>query len=258
MPLIDTHCHLTDARFDSDRSETIQRARDAGLARCILIGTGLEDSAAARDLAARHPDFLSCAAGLDPFSCHEAGDGFPDAFARYRQLFTDGKFCAVGEIGLEYHHKLSPHEVQIEQLEKLLDLAVDVNLPIILHVRDAHEDMLSTLARHPKNRGVVHSFIGDAATAKRYLELGYFLSFNGTLTFKGNDFLRQAAAVVPNDRLLIETDSPYLAPVPVRGRRCEPAFVTHTLALLAELRGQRQEDLADWTTKNAVALFKLP
>lgn len=256
--LIDTHCHLTNARFDEDRDEAIRRAREAGLGRCILIGTGLSDAAAVRDLADRYPDFLSCAAGLDPFSCHEAGDRFAETFAAYRSMLESGSYCAVGEIGLEYHHKLSPHGVQIEQLEILLDLAVDLKLPVILHVRDAHEDMLAVLARHPENRGVVHSFIGDAAIAKRYLELGYFLSFNGTLTFKANDFLRQAAAMVPNDRLLIETDSPYLAPMPLRGRRCEPAFVAHTLRMLAELRGQRVEDVGDWTTKNAVALFKLP
>ncbi|HYE06815.1 MAG TPA: TatD family hydrolase [Planctomycetota bacterium] len=257
-PLVDTHCHLTNARFAADVDAVIARAREAGLWRCQLIGTGLADARAARALVDRHPDLLACAAGLDPFSCHEAGDGFDAALAELETLLAAGGFQGLGEIGLEYHHQLLPHDVQIAQLERQLALARRLGLPAIIHVRDAHDDMLATLARHEGTRGVIHSYIGDAPTARRYLDLGWHLSFNGTLTFKANAFLREAAAIVPADRLLIETDSPYLAPMPLRGQRCEPGFVVHTLHLLAEVRGERPEDVAAWTTRNACALFRLP
>ncbi|MBA3685953.1 MAG: TatD family hydrolase [Planctomycetes bacterium] len=257
-PLIDTHCHLTNGRFDADRAEVIARARAAGIDRLLTIGTGIADGRAAKALADADPGLISASVGLDPFSCHEAGETFPAALAELGELLGAGGFRAVGEIGLEYHHPLNPHPVQIEQLEAQLDLARTLGLPAIIHVRDAHEDMLATLNRCAGVRGVIHSFIGDAATARRYLDLGWHLSFNGTATFKANGFLREAAAMVPADRILIETDSPYLAPLPLRGRRCEPAFVVHTLDLLAEVRGQRREDLAAWTTQNAVKLFGLP
>jgi TatD DNase family protein len=256
MHLIDTHCHLTNARFDADRAQVIANAADANVVACIVIGTGIADAEAGIELARQYPQ-LRLAAGLDPFSCHEAGAAFATELARLQALLERGDHCALGEIGLEYFHTLLPHDVQIAQFEELLALAERLDLPVVIHVRDAHEDMIATLRRHPKNRGVIHSYIGDADTARRYLDLGYHLSFNGTLTFKPNEFLRQAAAIVPNDRLLIETDSPYLAPVPLRGRRCEPAYVTQTLSLLAEVRGQRVEDLAAWTTRNAVSLFRL-
>ncbi len=257
-PLVDTHCHLTNDRFDADRADVIARAREAGIGRLLTVGTGIADGRAALALAQADPGLISASVGLDPFSCHEAGEGFPSALAELRALLSGGGFRAVGEIGLEYHHQLNPHPQQIEQLESQLELARTLGLPAIIHVRDAHEDMLATLARWAGVRGVIHSYIGDTATAHRYLDLGWHLSFNGTVTFKANGFLRQAAAAVPADRILIETDSPYLAPMPLRGRRCEPAFVVHTLDLIAEVRGERREDLGAWTTQNAVKLFGLP
>ncbi|MBA3709366.1 MAG: TatD family hydrolase, partial [Planctomycetes bacterium] len=201
---------------------------------------------------------LVCAAGLDPFTCHELGDGFPAALVELRALLTAGGFHGLGEIGLEYFHQLDPAEVQRGNFELQLELAVRHALPVVIHVRDAHADMLACLRRHPRSRGVIHSFTGSVDDVRAYLDLGYHISLNGMLTFKTSHELRQAAAAVPNDRLLVETDGPYLAPVPLRGRRCEPAFVLHTLALLAELRGQRAEDVAMWTTRNAERLFRLP
>ncbi len=256
-PLVDTHCHLTNQRFDADRAEVVARARSAGIGRLLTVGTGIADGRAAQALADQDPGLISASVGLDPFSCHAAGADFPAALAELRALLQGGGFRALGEVGLEYHHQLNPHAQQIEQLEAQLGIARALSLPVIIHVRDAHDDMLATLARWAGVRGVIHSFIGDAATARRYLDLGWHLSFNGTVTFKANGFLRDAAALVPADRMLIETDSPYLAPLPLRGRRCEPAFVVHTLDLLAEVRGQRREDLAAWTSQNAVGLFGL-
>jgi len=262
-PLIDTHCHLTHDRFASDLPAVLAAARAAGLGRVMTIATGLADGIAAQRIAAAEPDFVSWTIGLDPFSCHAAGDAFAQELSGLRAVLIAGAGSpagprGVGEIGLEYHHQLNPHPVQIAQFEAQLELAAEFALPVIIHCRDAHEDMLAVLAAHPRNRGVIHSFIGDAATARRYLDLGWHLSFNGTATFKANGFLREAAAIVPADRFLIETDAPYLAPMPLRGRRCEPAHVVHTLDLLAEVRGQRREDLAAWTTRNAVELFALP
>ncbi len=257
-PVIDTHCHLTHPRFSSDLSSVLSRARASGIARMITIGTGIADAQAAREIARAHPDGVSCSAGLDPFACHEAGAAFEQRFSELDALLATGDFCAVGEIGLEYHHPLGSHATQIEQLERLLALAATRNLPVIIHVRDAHPDMLACLRRHPRNRGVIHSFDGTTDEARSYLDLGYHLSLNGMVTFKPKDYLREAAAMVPNDRLLVETDSPYLAPVPERGKRCEPALVLHTLRAIAELRGQREEDLAQWTTRTATKLFALP
>ena len=134
-------------------------------------------------------------------------------------------------------------------------MAEELALPVVIHVRDAHADALATLARHRENRGVIHSFSGDAQTARAYLDLGWHLSFNGMLTYKGNDALRAAAQIVPADRLLVETDAPYLPPVPHRGRRCVPSMTAATCALLADLRGERDDDLRAWTTRNACALF---
>jgi TatD DNase family protein len=257
-PVIDTHCHLTNERFADDREAVVAAAQAAGVTRMITIGTGIADGRAARELARRFPERVSCSVGLDPFSGHEAGAGFPQRLRELEDLLGEGGFCALGEIGLEYYHTLDDHAVQIERLELQLAMAVRHRLPVVIHVRDAHPDMLACLERHRDCRGVIHSFSGSADEARSYLDLGYHLSFNGMVTFKANEALRRAAAMVPNDRLIVETDSPYLAPVPMRGRRCEPAYVQHTLAFLAELRGQRIEDLAMWTTRTATLLFALP
>ena len=256
--LIDSHCHLTHQRFASEVDAVVARARDAGIARMITIGTGIADGRRAREIARAHPDSVACTVGLDPFACHEAGDAFPERLRELEALLREGGFSALGEVGLEYHHPLNPHAQQIEQLEAELALAIRLDLPVVIHVRDAHPDMIGCLGSQPDARGVIHSFDGDETQVRAYLDLGWRIALNGMVTFKPKDYLRRAAALVPNDRLLIETDSPYLAPVPMRGQRCEPAFVAHTLTALAELRGQRVEDLTRWTTRNAVELFGLP
>ena len=257
-PVIDTHCHLTHQRFAGDLEAVLERVRAAGVARVITIGTSVADARLCQELAQRHPRLISCAAGLDPFAVHAAGADFAGELAALAALLRGGAFCALGEIGLEYHHKLSDHAVQIAAFEQQLDLAVELDLPIVIHSRDAHPDMRAVLARHPRNRGVIHSFTGTVADARGFLDLGWHLSFNGMVTFKANDELRAAAAMVPADRLLVETDSPYLAPMPRRGQRCEPSWVLDTLQLIAEVRGERAEDVAAWTTRNAGLLFRLP
>jgi TatD DNase family protein len=256
--LIDTHCHLSHARFDGDREAMIAAAQAAGVARMITIGTGTADARRCLEIAASHPGIVHCAAGIDPHSVHDAGGRFADELADLATLLRSGAFVALGEIGLEYFHRLDDKPRQIACFEAQLALAAELALPVVIHSRDAHADMLVVLARHPACRGVIHSFTGTAEEARAFLALGWHLGFNGMVTFKGNDVLRAALAATPNDRLLIETDSPYLAPVPLRGKRCEPALVVHTLALIAEVRGQRVEDLAAWSTRNAEELFRLP
>lgn len=255
--MIDSHCHLTHRRFDTDRIEVIERARDAGLEACLTIGTGVEDARACLDLAVRHAGFVGCTAGLDPFTAHAAGGEFDDRLAELAELLAGGGFNAVGEIGLDYHYDLEPHPVQRQQLARQLELAASLDLPVVIHVREAHEDMAAVLAEHPRCRGVIHSFTAGPAEARRYLALGWHLAFNGVLTFKNAEEVREAACIVPPDRLLVETDSPYLAPVPRRGKRCEPSDVAYTLERLAEVRGGARDAVAEATAANARRLFRL-
>jgi len=254
---IDTHCHLTHRRFADDADDAVQRARDAGLAGCISIGTGVNDAGRCLELSRRHAGFVHCTAGLDPFSANDAGPRFGDELDSLRRLLEAGGFCAVGEIGLDFHYDLQPREVQAEQLARQLELAAELDLPVVIHVREAHEEMAALLREHGSNRGVIHSFTAGPAEAERYLELGWYLAFNGVLTFKNADGPREAARSTPKERLLVETDSPYLAPVPHRGRRCEPALVLHTLERLAGLHGVCAEELAAITADNARRLFDL-
>jgi len=256
--MIDTHCHLTHKRFSTDTSATIARAKDAGVAACVTIGTGVEDAGRALALAREHAGFVFATAGLDPFSSHAAGTGFDAAFDELTHLLETGAFNAVGEIGLDYHYDLDPRPVQAERFERQLDLAARLDLPVVIHVRDAHLDMAAILKGHARNRGVVHSFTGGPAEGERYLDAGWMLAFNGVLTFKNADDVRETARIAPSDRILVETDSPYLAPVPLRGARCEPAFVTHTLAALARALGEDPAATDAATTRNAASLFRLP
>jgi TatD DNase family protein len=178
-------------------------------------------------------------------------------FDRLEALLEEGGFVAVGEIGLDYHYDLDPRPVQARRFERQLDLAERLGLPVVIHVRDAHDDMAAILSDHSEAHGVIHSFTAGPREAARYLESGWYLAFNGVLTFPRCDEVREAARECPADRLLIETDAPYLAPVPKRGRRCEPAFVAHTLDRLAEARGEDREQTEATTSVNARRLFVL-
>ena len=255
--MIDTHAHLTHAAFSRDVEEAIARARAAGVEACVTIGCGVEDATKARELAHRHDGVVYATAGLDPFSSHASGDGFDAALEALAALLAEGGFSAVGEIGLDYHYDLDPRPVQAERLERQLDLAARLALPVVIHVREAHDDMTAVLAAHPRSRGVIHSFTAGPMEAERYLALGWHLGFGGVLTFKNADALREAARITPADRLLVETDSPYLAPVPHRGRRCEPALMPHTVEALARARGAGASEVAAATAANARALFGL-
>jgi TatD DNase family protein len=256
--VIDTHCHLTHARFAADRNDVLARARAAGVEGCLTIGTGIADALAAHDLAREHPGEIRAAAGLDPFSSHAAGAGFDAAFDALSALHRQGSFVAVGEIGLDYHYDLDPRPVQADRFERQLELARALDRPVVIHVRDAHDDLAAILAAHSGLRGVIHSFTAGPREAERYLALGWHLGFGGVATFRNAESVREAARMTPVERLLVETDAPYLAPVPYRGERCEPRHVAATLAVLAGVRGVPPAELAAATVANARRLFGWP
>jgi TatD DNase family protein len=256
--LIDTHAHLDDERFADDRPAVVERAAAAGVSRAVVVATTAATSRVCVDLAARF-DPLFATVGIQPNHVAEAAPGDWDEVVR---LATAAKVVALGETGLDRYWDYSPFPAQEDYFARHLELARRHNLPVVIHCREAEPDVVRMLRadfdRHGPVRAVMHSFTGDAATAHDCLAMGLFISFAGMVTYKNAGPLRDVAKEVPLDRLLVETDSPYLAPVPERGKRNEPAFVAHTAALLAHERGVPLEVLAEHTTRNARALFGLP
>jgi TatD DNase family protein len=256
--MIDSHCHLTHPKLAAETREVLERAAAAGVSACVTIGTGVDDAREARNLARTHPGRVFATAGLDPFSAHRAEGGFDDALRALRGLLEEGGFVAVGEIGLDYHYDLDPRPVQRRHLELQLGLAAELGLPVVIHVREAHEDMADVLSAHPAVRGVIHSFTAGPREAETYLGIGWKLAFNGVATFPNAREVRQAAQRVPADSILVETDAPYLAPAPHRGKRCEPSLVAETVRALAAERGVAAAELGRMAAENARALFRLP
>jgi TatD DNase family protein len=244
VSLVDSHCHLDDEKFDPDRAQVIERALAAGVELMMAIGTGGELDVAIR-LAERYP-FIYATIGVHP---HDASKATPDTFAQLHDLASHPKVLAIGEIGLDYHYDFSPREVQRTVFERQLELAAEFHKPIVIHTREAWEDTMAQVTRVP-NGGIMHCFTGDAPQARQALDLGFHLSFGGVLTFPKAEPLREAARITPEDRLLVETDCPYLAPVPHRGKRNEPAFVVDTARRLAQVRGVTPEAIASCTTRN--------
>ncbi|MGH2485232.1 MAG: TatD family hydrolase [Ktedonobacterales bacterium] len=254
--LIDSHTHVQAHQFAHDRDEVIAAAFAAGVERLIVPGTELESSRQAVDLARRYPGRVFAAVGTHP---HDASTLNAATFAAQRELTGAPGVVAVGEIGLDYYRDLSPRDVQRAALVQQFALARAVNLPIILHNRESHADMIAHLRGDGQDlRGVFHCFIGDKAMARDALDLGFYVSFAGPVTYPKNTELAEVAAWVPEDRLLVETDAPYLAPPPFRGKRNEPRHVALVARRVAELRGLSPDALADITTRNAATLFNLP
>jgi TatD DNase family protein len=255
MSLIDTHCHLSDAAFDSDRSEVIERARVQGVEKMVAVGGGgpIEESEKAADIAALH-EFIRSTAGIHPHDAHSYSD---EIEARIEKLLARPEVVAVGETGLDYFYDNSPRPEQREALARHLALARKYDLPIVLHCRNAESDMRDVLETVVPGelRGVVHCFTGAYDDAKWYLNKGLTVSFTGIITFKKADDLRDVARRLPLDRLMVETDSPYLTPVPNRGKRNEPAFVGHVADALAELHNTNREDVIEKTGRMAESLF---
>ena len=240
MRLVDSHCHLDDDQFDEDRAQVIERALAAGVERMMTID--------APDFAEQY-DFMYSTIGVHP---HEASKG---DLRRIREFAKHPKVLAVGEIGLDYHYDFSPRDVQRQVFEFQLEIAAGAGKPIVIHTREAWDDTMQVL-RGWSGGGIMHCFTGTPEQAREALDLGFHLAFGGVVTFPKANEVREAARLTPDDRLLIETDCPYLAPVPFRGKRNEPAFIAETARRLAEVRGRTPEEIGELTAENFERLLR--
>lgn len=255
-PLVDTHAHLADPRLTARLDEVLAAAALAGVGRIVAVATTAADTCSVIAIAREHPTLVVASAGIHP---NEAADAADEDWATIACLAGDDVVVAIGETGLDRHWDRTPFPQQQDLFDRHLLLAHDQGLPVIIHSRDCHRDTIEQLRRPGRQvRGVLHSFTGTWDEAEEFLALGLHISFAGMLTFanKSLESLRVAAARVPLDRLLVETDSPYLSPAPHRGQTNEPARVVHTAARLAELRGIALQELAGATTANATKLFR--
>jgi TatD DNase family protein len=251
--LIDTHCHLNHELFDGDVGATIARAKSSGVEKMIVIGFDLASSERAVSLSEQYPAVYA-AVGIHPHDARKYDRFAEDKIAK---LGRHPRVVAIGEIGLDYHYDNSPKNDQLEAFQAQLGLAHDLNLPVIIHCREAYSDTLDELEiRNGKELGgVMHCWGGNSDEAERALTIGLHLGFGGVLTFKNAEDIRQIAAQAPADRILLETDAPYLAPVPHRGKRNEPAYTKIVLATLCALRGEEAADMSAATTRNAERVF---
>jgi TatD DNase family protein len=256
--LIDTHCHLDDEQFASDLPAVIERAHAAGVEAMIAVATSAPSSFTCLELSRRYPGIVFPSAGIHPNQITQATSSAWDEVA---SLAVNETVVGIGETGLDRHWNDTPFPQQEDYFARHLALSRQTRKPIIIHCREAEADVLRMLRddfdKNGPVRGVMHSFVGNAETAAACLEMGLYLSFAGMLTYKNAAALREVAAKLPADRLLVETDSPYLAPVPLRGKRNEPGNVAHTAACLAGLLGVDEARLAEQTTRNARAVFSL-
>ena len=257
MPLIDTHAHLDEDAFSQDVDAVIGRAVDSGVIAMVAVATTAESSRATIALAARVPHVFA-SVGIHP---NYAAQAKPGDWELIEELASSPKVVAIGETGLDRYWDHTPFEVQLDYFRRQIELAARCRLPFIVHCRDAEADVVTVLRQEAgtgRLQGVMHSFCGNAETLAVALDVGLHISFAGMLTFKKNESLRQLAKTVPLERLLVETDSPYLAPLPHRGKRNEPSFVRHTAESLAEVHGKTLDEMAAITTANARRLFGLP
>lgn len=257
-PLFDSHCHLDFESFGEDFDAVIARAKEAGVIRVATIGTGsdVESVAGALRIARAHPEFAVATLGIHP---HDASVVNDDVMRELGELVDDPQVRAIGEVGLDYHYDHSPRDVQKDVFRRFIALAKEKKKPLTIHTRNAAEDTLQILREENARDvgGIIHCFSEDPAFAKAALEMGFVASFSGIVTFKSATNIREAARVQPLDAMLVETDSPYLAPIPFRGKRNEPAYVAKTAAVIAELRGISYETVCEATTENAFRVYGL-
>jgi TatD DNase family protein len=250
--LIDTHCHLWFEHFDQDRKQCLDRAASAGVTGFLQVGTDLETNERALALA-RCVDNMKATVGVHPHDAKSLDDA---AVARLAEQAADSEVVALGEMGLDYFRNHSPQDVQREAFRIQLRMATDLDLPVVLHCRDAHADLLKIINEEGiPRKGVAHCYSGDMEWLEQYLATGLYISIAGPVTYKKSDGLRAAAKACPADRLMVETDCPYLTPEPNRGKRNEPAYVRYTAEAVAKARGVSLEELAELTTRNAETLF---
>jgi TatD DNase family protein len=255
LRLADSHAHLDLEELAPEQDEVLRRAREAGVAVIINIATGLRDAAQVLQTARKYPGVFA-ALGTHPHGAGTLKDRDLEALA---PLMADPKVVAVGEIGLDFYRRRSPAEVQRDWFRRQLEFAYEHRKPVIVHTREATEATLEILTAHRRRLrgGVMHCFDGSLREARAFLDLGMFISFSGTLTYPKAGHLREVAKNLPLDRILVETDCPYLPPQPWRGKRNEPAYVTATARQLAEVRGLSFEEVAAQTWRNTLAAFDL-
>ncbi|KXG77851.1 putative deoxyribonuclease YcfH [Fervidicola ferrireducens] len=248
--LVDAHAHLDDAAFDGDREELLKHIKEQGII-VINAGSDLESSRMSLELA-RNYDFVYACAGVHP---HEASKVSPDYIDGLRELAKHPKVVAVGEIGLDYHYNFSPREVQKKVFEAQLSLAKEMGLPVVVHSREALGDTLEILKKSGVKKGLMHCYSGSLDEARDFLDLGFYFSFGGVLTFKKAEDVRKVAAGLPKGRVLIETDCPYLSPEPFRGKRNDPTRLVYIIRALADIWGISEGEVGEITKNNAKELF---
>jgi TatD DNase family protein len=248
--IFDSHAHYDSEQFDGDRDSLLESLPGQGIAAVMAAADTLESAAKGQALARRYP-FVWCSAGIHP---HEATDAPADLEARLADFFTYEKCRAVGEIGLDYHYDFSPRERQREIFARQVAFAVERELPVIIHDREAHADTMEILRKY-RPRGVIHCYSGSAEMAGELLKLGFDIGFTGAVTFKNARRAIEALERIPLDRLLVETDCPYMAPVPLRGKRSDSVMIAHTAAVMAGVKGLAVQELLDVTCRNACDLF---
>lgn len=250
--LVDSHCHLNFPEFKDDLDAVIKRAMDQGVNAFLTINTSLDQATEIQAIADAYPN-VYCTVGAHP---HDASDHvYKDVYEDLIRLAQHPKVVGIGETGLDYYYNNSPRLEQVESFKTHIKAAIELELPLIIHTRDADEDTLACLKEFPKARGVFHCFSGGMDLAKEALNLGFYISFSGIITFKKADELREVAKFAPMNRILVETDSPFLAPIPHRGGRNEPAYTRITAEKLAEVREMSLEEVAAQTTQNFYRLF---
>ena len=251
MRLFDSHTHLNDPAFEGEIEETIKRAKEAGVEKMVVVGYDVPSSKMAVELAKRYKDVIYASVALHP---HDSNKFTQEIYDELKKLAAEPEVVAIGETGLDYYRDYSPREDQRKVFREHLKLARETDLPVIIHTRKAFADLFSILEEEmPPRKGVFHCFSGGEEEARRAVGLGFYVSFSGSLTFSKK--LQRVATILPADRILIETDAPYLAPVPMRGRRNEPAFLVHTTKFLAELLNCNPENIGEITYANAEELF---
>jgi len=254
--LIDSHAHLEMSEFAQDRKEVIQRAHDEGVVYIITVGIDIEACKKAIALAEEF-EYVYAIVGIHP---HNAKDINEETYFLLRNLTQHNKVCALGEIGLDFFRNLSPHNVQIKRFGELIGLARELKLPIVVHDRNAHKETLSILKEEKAFEvgGVVHCFSGDYEMASKCFDMGFYISIPGTVTFRKASSLQELVKRIPLERILIETDAPFLAPVPFRGKRNEPSYVRYVADKIAQIKNLDFEEVASVTSKNAKSLFQIP
>ena len=251
--LFDSHAHLDDRKYDLDRDETIAALQESGISYFVNIGADMESSENSVELAEKY-DFIYAAVGVHPYDAETVDENLIE---KLKGMAENKKVVAIGESGLDYHYEDVDFEVQKNAFIKHIKLANELDLPVIVHNRDSHQDMMDILKEHKPKNAILHCYSGSAEMAKELVKMGYYISFSGTITFKNAKKVQEAATVVPLDKLLVETDSPYLCPEPERGQRNDPSKVRYTVEKLAEIKGITYEEMAKITSDNAKRVYNI-